>query len=269
MKKHIVIVTDCVDIAANELRASIINELDGQTDIVIEPFVPVTEFSGLNCNFAVRLMAGIYPRGTFFVVIFNPDIERPKSLIGKTKHNDFIFMGRNTGAFDWLTRDFGCKKLYDASGLFNQFSPEFRSFSGKLVTAPTVAKIARGDNLENFGIPISPREIKRLEITNHTIVHIDNFGMMKFTGALEDPQENDRYIVTVNKTKLETIYCRRMMSQDTGNWVLFPGSSLDLYELGKVREYGAQSIGAKIGDVIQIKKKPNVSNNSSKGSFSF
>lgn len=252
--KRLVIITDCVDIAANELRASIINEIGEQKDIEIEPFVPVYEFSVVNCNFALRLMADIYPSGTLFSVIFNPSKERPKSLIGRTEKKDIIFMGRNTGAFDWLTRDFGCKELYDASGLFTNLSKQFLSFSGKLVTAPTIAKIAHGEDIKKMGDPISLKEIKRLSIPDYTIVHIDNFGMMKFTGNLDNIQENDYYEVVINEIKLKAIFCKRMMSQETGSWVIFPGSSFGLLELGKVREYGASSIGAKVGDVIKFKK---------------
>lgn len=252
--KRIVIVTDCVDIAANELRASILNEIENFKDIEIEPFVPVQEFSVINCNFALRLMADIYPPGTLFSVIFNPSKERPKSLIGRTKNKDLIFMGRNTGAFDWLTRDFGCKELYDASSLFTNLNKQFLSFSGKLVTAPTIAKIAHGENIKNLGTPINFDEITRLNIADYTIVHIDNFGMMKFTGDIGDTEEDTNYEVEINNTKINAVFCRRMMSKETGSWVIFPGSSFGLFELGKVRENGALSIEAKIGDIIKFKE---------------
>jgi S-adenosylmethionine hydrolase len=252
--KHLVVITDCIDIAANELRASIINEIGDNKDIQIEPFIPVYRFSAINCNFALRLMADIYPSGTLFSVIFNPLKERPKSFIGKTEKKDFIFMGRNTGAFDWLTRDFGCKELYDASKLFTDLNKQFLSFSGKLVTAPTIAKIAQGENIKNLGISISYEEIARLNIVDYTIVHIDNFGIMKFTGNLDNMKENDYYEIEVNKINIKAIVCNRMMSQETGSWVIFPGSSFGLLELGKVREHGAFLIGAKIGDVIKFKK---------------
>ena len=253
-KKHIVTITDCTDIAANELRANMINILHGEENVILEPFVPVKEFSAINCNFTIRLMAESYPPGTIFLVIFNPCQERPKSVIGRTKKNGFIFMGRNTGAFDWLTRDFGCKELYDASELFTKFNPQFVSFSGKFVTAPTIAKIAEGEDIKKFGIAIHSKEIKRLNVIDYTIVHIDNFGMMKFTGDLDNPKENDLYEIRINTSKIKAIFCKRMMSQKTGSWVLFPGSSFGLFELGQVREYGASSIGAKIGDVIKLKK---------------
>jgi predicted lysophospholipase L1 biosynthesis ABC-type transport system permease subunit len=44
------------------------------------------------------------------------------------------------------------------------------------------------------------------------------------------------------------------MSRDTGEWVIYPGSSLGLPELGKVRENGARELNAKIGDIITFKK---------------
>ena len=106
----------------------------------------------------------------------------------------------------------------------------------------------------DHGIAIDPKEINRLSLTDHTIVHIDNFGMMKFTGDLDNPKENDFYEVKINEKKIKAIFCKRMMSKETGSWVLFPGSSFGLFELGQVREYGASTIGAKIGDIIELKK---------------
>lgn len=47
----------------------------------------------------------------------------------------------------------------------------------------------------------------------------------------------------------------RMMNQETGAWVLYPGSSMGLPELGKVRcKDGAQELNVKVGDIITWKK---------------
>ena len=253
-KKHIVFITDCTDIAANELVASLIPFVDDRDDIVVDPVVPVEPFSVINANFVMRLMAEDYPEGTIFSVIFNPLKKRPASLIGRTKKKNLIFMGRNTGVFDWLTRDFGCEELYDASEQFTSFRPYFVSFSGKYVTAPTVGKIATGTPLHKLGKPFPKDQIKRLDIPDGTIVHIDNFGLMKFTGDLGAPKENDRYEIVINDKKFIAIYTRRMMNRETGEWVLFPGSSLGLFELGMVRRNGAKMLGVKIGDIIKWRK---------------
>lgn len=253
-KKYIVCITDCTDIAANEIRASLIPFVGNRNDISIEPIVPIEPFSVINANFALRLMAEDYPDNTIFMITFNPVKKRPKSLIGRTEKKNFIFMGRNTGVFDWLTRDFGCKELYDASQQFTIFSPNFVSFSGKYVTAPTIGKIATGTPLRKLGTSISKEEIQRLDLPDGTIVHIDNFGLMKFAGSIPDPKEDDKYEITINDKKFIAVYSKRMMDKDTGEWVLFPGSSFGLPELGMVRENGAKLMGFKVGDVIKLKK---------------
>lgn len=65
MKKRIVIITDCTDIAYNELRGVILDNVKSE-EIIIEPVVPVAPFSIINGNFVLRLMAENYPEGTFF-----------------------------------------------------------------------------------------------------------------------------------------------------------------------------------------------------------
>jgi len=47
----------------------------------------------------------------------------------------------------------------------------------------------------------------------------------------------------------------RMMNQETGTWVLFPGSSMGLPELGKVRcKRYQQELNVKVGDIITWEK---------------
>ncbi len=253
-KRYIVCVTDCTDIAANEIRASLIPFMRERNDMVVEPIVPIEPFSVINANFALRLMAEDYPEGTIFSVIFNPMKERPASLIGKTEKKSFIFMGRNTGIFDWLTRDFGCKELYDAERQFINFQSHFVSFSGKYVTTPTIGKMAMGTPLRKLGAPFPKEKIERLNLSDGTIVHIDNFGLMKFTGGIGDPKENDKYRVTINDKRFTATYERRMMNRNTGEWVLFPGSSFGLFELGMVRKDGTKLMKFNVGDVIKLKK---------------
>lgn len=110
MKKRIVFITDCIDVAYNELRGIILSNIKSK-EIVVEPVVPVIPFSIINGNFVLRLMADAYPEGTIFSIILNPAKERPARLIGKTKKKSFYFMGANTGVFTWFFRDFGIDKL--------------------------------------------------------------------------------------------------------------------------------------------------------------
>lgn len=247
MKKRIVIITDCTDIAYNELRGVILDNIKNE-EITIEPVVSVVPFSIINGNFALRLIAEAYPEGTVFSIILNPSKERPARLIGKTKKKNFYFMGANTGVFTWFFRDFGVEELYELN------DPGFFPFGGKYVHAPAVTQIAMGKPLKDMGHLFDIEKVVKIDTPDGTIVHIDNFGIMKFVGRLSGLNEGDKLGVSVNKKTLKAVYAKRIMSRETGEWVIYPGSSLGLPELGKVRENGAKELNAKIGDIITFKK---------------
>lgn len=247
MRKRIVFITDCADVAYNELRGVILDNLKND-EIIIEPVVPVAPFSIINGNFVLRLMAEAYPEGTIFSIILNPSKERPARLIGRTKGKGIYFMGANTGVFTWLFRDFDVEELYELN------DPGFFPFGGKYVHAPAVAQIATGKPLKDMGCPFDIEKIIKIDIAGGTIVHIDNFGLMKFTGELTGLNEGDESEVNVNGKTLKAVYAKRMMSRETGEWVIYPGSSFGLPEFGKVRENGARELNIKIGDIITFKK---------------
>jgi S-adenosylmethionine hydrolase len=254
MKKRIVFITDCVDAASNELRGTVIHELakiNSENDVEIEPVVHVEPFSLINGSFLLRLMAETYPDGTLFSIILNPLKERPERLIGKTKKKSFFFVGANTGVFEWFLNDFGIAEVYELK------DPGFFPFGGKYVHAPAVANLTTGVSLKEMGKEFDRIKLRKLDITPGAIVHIDNFGLMKFSEKLPEYLDNQKFTVTVSgtKTKIDAVYSKRMMSRDTGEWVIYPGSSLGLAELGKVRSNGAREINAKIGDIIHIEKK--------------
>ncbi len=247
MKKRIVLITDCVDVAYNELRGVLLDNIKSD-ETVIEPVVSVIPFSIVNGNFVLRLMAEAYPEGTIFSIILNPSRERPARLIGKTKEKGIYFMGANTGVFTWLFKDFGIEELYELN------DPGFFPFGGKYVHAPAVAEIASGKLLKDMGRPFDSKKIITIDIAGGAIVHIDNFGLMKFTGELTGLNEGDILEVRVNNQTLMAVYAKRMMSRETGEWVIYPGSSFGLPEFGKVRENGARELNAKIGDIVTFKK---------------
>ena len=252
MKKYLVNITDCVDIAANELHAVLSQETDGTENLVVTPIVPISPaFSITNTNFAVRLMADAYPKNSVLMTTINGEKVRPMNVIGRTKDRDIIFIGRNMGSFDWLTRDFGCAELYD---LTRHNKSGFVSFAGKYTTAKIAAAAANGVELSDLGDPIDPQSIVRLELEMGTIVHIDNFGMMKFVGDIGSVMANDRFDVSIGNRTFQAVYEPRLMSRETGEWVLFPGSSFGLFELGQTRKLGAHDVGINVGDVIKLQK---------------
>ena len=71
MKRKVVVLTDCVDVAWQEIRGSIYSNCNDY-DVQIEPVVPVDSYSIVNVNFLVKLIAEIYPEGTIICVIVNP-----------------------------------------------------------------------------------------------------------------------------------------------------------------------------------------------------
>ena len=251
--RRIFLFTDCVDVAANELRISLVNALGDTSEAIVEPFVPISPaFSVINTNFVVRLIADSCPDGSVLMTTINAEKERPRNVIGRTQKKGLVFIGRDMGSFDWLTRDLGCAELYDL-GRHNEGG--FISFAGKYTTAPLAAKAALGTPLSTLGQAIPSDSVHRLELPDGVIVHVDNFGMMKFTGTLEDQTDGARYLVSINGHEIDAVFGRRLMSYETGQWVLFPGSSFNLFELGKVREIGAPTLGARVGTLLSLRCK--------------
>ena len=249
--KRIVIISDCSDVAYNELRGIILktlSEIRDTDDIIIEPLAPVKPFSIINGAFVLRLMAEAYPIHTTFLIIVNPLQKRPERIFGKTKKGDFIFMGANTGIFDWFLKDFGIKELFELN------DPGFFPFGGKYVHAPNVAKLTAGTPSRELGKPFDEGNLAKLNMEDGAIVHIDNFGLIKFIGTIPPAKEGDYFKITVNNKKIIAVYARRMMNYETSQWILYPGSSLQLPELGKVRSNGAQELKLEIGDRILFEK---------------
>lgn len=249
MKRTVVFVTDCVDVAYNELRGVVISQLHklgNNIEVEIEPVAIVKPFSIIDGNFVLRLLADVYSEGTIFSIILNPLKERPARLIGRTKKKQFYFMGANTGVFEWFFRDFGIDELYEL------YDPGFVSFGGKYVHAPVIAQMASGQELNLIGKKFDVNNLMRLDIPDGTIVHIDNFGLMKFMGILPNMDEGDKLTVEIKGKSLPAVYAKRMMSRDTGEWVVYSGSSFGLPELGKVRQNGAREIDVEVGDTIKL-----------------
>lgn len=259
-KKRIVFVTDCVDVAANEIRATLIAELTklGKSDNVeIEPVVKAENFSVVNGDFLVRLMAEIYPpKDTIFLVILNPlntNRSARARIIGETK-NGFKFVGANTGTLSWLFKDFGIKKIYESStkGLDGD---NFISFGGKYIHSPIAARVASGVPLEKLGKKFDKERLTYLDHKQGTVLYIDNFGVLKFFGKVDSLKEGDELKVYINKKfKCQAVFSKSMKNLPDKTWAIYPGSSLGLPELGLVRDNAAVKLKAKVGDVVSFEK---------------
>lgn len=257
-KQRIVTITDCTDVAMNEIRAAIISELDklGEiNNIEIEPFVRASEFSLINGVFLVRLLAEIYsPQTTTFLVVLNP-LRTNRSdrarIIGETR-NGFKFVGENTGTLSWLIKDFGLSQIYESSraGLDGA---SFLSFGGKYIHAPIAARVAAGMPLNQIGPTFDIEKVTCLQIEPGTVLHIDNFGVMKILGNIDNLAEGTIVDICVNGIcKCQAVYARSMKNLPDGTWVIYKGSSLDnLPEVARVRKLDShKELNVQIGDMI-------------------
>ena len=239
MKRKVVVLTDCIDVAWQEIRGSIYSNCNDY-DVQIEPVVPVDSYSIINVNFLVKLIAEIYPEGTIICVIVNPLKLRTERIVGRTKKKNIIFEGTNTGAFSWLIEDYGCKELYEL------YDPGFVPFGGKYVHAPAVKKL---------GEPFDVDNISHVKMDIGTVMHIDNFGNLKLFHHFEEkPQNGDKYIIKFNGQELNLIYNKRMMEKEDGEMIIYPGSSFGYTEIGIVRGNFSSKYNIKNGDIVEIRK---------------
>ena len=250
-KKHVIIITDCKDVAFNEMKWIILRECRGMgyENVEIE-LVPIEEFSIINAAFLTQLIAEQCLQGTVLSIVINPQKHRSARIFGKLP-NGVLFFGANTGALTWLIEGTGAQEIYEIH------DPGFVSFGGKYVHAPNVAKLVAEVPFETFGKQFPRESLAKLDVPDGTIVHIDNFGLMKIKGAPLVYDDGVKFKIFKNGTYvLDAVFAKRMMSLDDKAWVLYSGSSLNaLPELGSVRHKdGYREIGARVGDVITWEK---------------
>lgn len=259
-KNRIVIITDCVDAGANELRATLISNLEKLQvvgKVEVEPIVEAKKFSIINGAFLIRLMAEIYnPKTTIFLVVLNPLMtNRPDRarLVGRTQ-NGFRFVGENTGTLGWLIKDFGVAEIYETTRE-RLDGKKFLSFGGKFFHAPVAAKVATNIPLERLGTPFDFKRITYPDLRKGIVLHIDNFGVAKIFMKPPKIKEGTKVRIFINnKFQVNAIFTISMKNLPDNTWATYPGSSLDnLLELGIVRGDTTEKLPLKIGDVVTLR----------------
>jgi len=264
-KKRILVITDCADIASNELRATLVRELENikkDNEVVVEPIVFVKEFSIINANFIARLLVDSYnPENLTILTIVNSlnTATKKRARIAGILNNGVKIVGANTGAFTWLIDDFGLKDLCETSrdGLKGE---GFISFGGKYIHAPIAAKFSATDNIESVkSANFSINDLLRTNYQNGIALHIDNFGVTKFGTKSDDfnAKLGEQYTVFINDSPVGiATYCASMKELDKGELAIYKSSSLGLLEVGIVRKLEtAKTLGIEVGDYIRLVKK--------------
>jgi S-adenosylmethionine hydrolase len=249
MPLRIVPVTDCVDVAAGELRAALLRA--GASASEIEPVVGVEPLSVVNAAFVTRLLAEAYGPGHLLFVVVNPARAQPARVIGRTR-NGVFFAGRNNGAFGWLAEDRGIAEVIELP------DPGFIAFGGKSIYPPSVVRAAHGESLAAIGSAMQSDAVADCDRSVGLVVHVDNFGIVKIRGYLERDVINrcagQTFTININGRRIcDAILQPRLMSAPDGTWVISPGSSLGgMLELGRARASAAASAGILIGDRLEV-----------------
>lgn len=253
--KTVVVITDCIDIAYNEIYAvldTLINANDVK-NVRIHPYVPVKKFSVINTAFSIRLLADLYGKDAYFLVIVSATKDSSERIFGKTKHG-VVFVGNNSGYFGWMVNDYGCEYLYK-----NNITKDtdYKSFGGKFVQAPTMVKLLMGVDNTLLGEEVPADHLRSIIINDGTVVHCDNFGLMKIKGPIDvNLNDGDHLQIFVNDApSVEAIFSKSMKKHEDGSWILYPGSSINGFlELGMVRhEDSASLLSVREGDKITWK----------------
>ncbi|HVX92803.1 MAG TPA: hypothetical protein VHA74_01680, partial [Candidatus Dojkabacteria bacterium] len=196
-------------------------------------------------------------------------------IIAKIKGKDLILMGSNNGIFDWIARDFEfdylaeitTKKPFVINGQIiylpgenvpqdydTRFSEEtmHRTFGAHVIYGAIAVGLALGVDYKKFGEDRNNDFIVPLDISDGEIVHIDNYGNLKIYGKLDF---NDGFKIKLSKngqflTNAEYV-TGRMMSSQTGTFVVYPSTSLpNMIDIALVRGNAAKQLNLRIGDKL-------------------
>lgn len=241
--RTLVMISDVTDVAVNELRAAV--QRSSTVDLSIEPSVMVHPFSPLNAAFHLRLLVDSYPSDSIFLIVVNAERRRPERLAVQLATGQTVLTA-NTGSLSWTASDLGVSEaveLFDAGWL---------PFGGKQVYAPLCGQIAQGVPIGRLGNPFPVSSLTELTIPDGTVVHVDNFGLIKFKGPIPPIDIGDSAIMTVDNHEVVVKRVDRMMNEPTGSWTVYPGSSLGLPEVGRVRLNGAEELNIIPGSHLEF-----------------
>jgi len=271
--KNVVLITDCTDVAAEQVKARL-NKILSEKNIGLRiHFVFTPPFEIINGMFLANLLSEEISNGenTLYLAILNPLKKKPKRIFGQFKNNSW-YVGADTGIFSLLFKDFGIKDVWKMKNIYHY------PFGGLHVHAIVAARLLRGDKKKDIGIKIPIKDVKIIKPEKGEVIHLDNFGIIKiwdraYKYNLKENSEINIKIINKNgKTKkvIKGIYTERMMSLSDRTITVYPGSSLldnsknkieeeyrksGLLELGIVRNTNsAKALGISIGDIIKISR---------------
>jgi len=269
--KHIVLITDCVDIASEQIRTRI-SKILGENNLDCKIYKLFTEpFQITQGMFLSKLLSDEMPSGedTLYLAILNPLKSKPKRIFGKFKDNSW-FVGADTGIFSLLFKEKGISELWETK------NPEHYPFGGLHVHAVAAANLLCGKDKSIIGDHLKNDDVKTYSPKLGEVVHIDNFGLSKIwlrSSDLELGEDTPIKIKIYNskeklKKEVNGIYSNRMMNYEDNKVIVYPGSALldlkskednekyrksGLIEIGLVRNSeSSTTLNIQLGDIIKV-----------------
>lgn len=256
MKRKIITITDCSDVASTEIQLALLsglNEYGIENTTQILPPASAENFSIANAAFCTRLLYDYCVNGDLILVIANATSSNPLRIFGETNDGVF-FVGNDSGYFSWLFGDKGVKSVYK-NALDRNI--EKRPFGGKYVQVPTACKIMANVDFNALGSLMAVSDLNTYSVTEGMVVHIDNFGLVKIYSKKSlnyaDGTQLEIYVNGVERgVATFTSSMKRCLD---GAFVLYRGSSLEgLPELACVREKNtAKKLNIHLHDTVSWK----------------
>ena len=267
MVKNIIIITDCNDVALEQIKARLTYLLPNYNLNFFNLIVPPFQIN--NGLFLSKLISEEISHGknTLFLAIVNSLKEKPKRIFGKL-NNGTWFVGADTGIFSLLFKEFGIAEVYE--GKEQRHFP----FGGLHIHTVTSGKLLSGVSESKLGNKINKNNIKKISPKKGEVLHIDNFGLIKIWNTARDFNFFDGEKVVVravnSKKTFDAVFSNRMMNYKNNTLVVYPGSSfLDKSKIKNIEEYrksglieiglvrnlnSAKKLGINLCDIIKIEK---------------
>ena len=271
--KHIVLITDCKDVASEQIKGRL-SKLLGEKDIdykVYNAFTP--PFQITNGMFLTKLLFDEVPNGkdTLYLAILNPLKEKPKRIFGRLENGSY-FVGADTGIFSLIFKESNIQEVFETKNLGHY------PFGGLHVHSVAAAKLLIGGTFEKVGDKLKSENIKTYEPKKGEVVHIDNFGLSKIWLRESDLKLEEDTPIKIKifnsnkqlKSEFKAVYSNRMMNYENNQIIVYPGSSLleqklkekneeyrksGLIEIGLVRNpNSSEFLKLNLGDLIEIMK---------------
>jgi S-adenosylmethionine hydrolase len=245
---HVVVVTDCTDFASLEIELALMRAFGERSQACNVLIAQSAPFSTENAAFILRQLAENAPDGTIFFPVVNGERREQRRLIARSNARDYVLIGRDTGALDWLLAEFPPREIYEIVGF------DFKPFGGRTIYPEILSLfLDKGATSDAFKL-IEKFEIEQLG-TQNKIVHIDNFGNCKIHHHFDKwPAHGSVVEMGISRQRcLRAKVCTRVMSEAEGQLLIYPGSSLNgLTELAINRGSAAEEYDLRVGDRVDF-----------------